>query len=207
MSRGKCSRQEEVFYTSAVGTNRLWDWDRKLRIINSSSPLQQVLFIITPQRLIKSAVFSSRCSAVVSEPLNSKVVKCMRHLIRLKCNPLSGKQLIWLIILLYLRTLRGFKILDLNTQTGWGRCAPDFVCLVGAEKYFTLDPSPGFLPNLVLCWRVGRKKSRTNKWTMSNRCNLWCSDAYFLLKLIYCDCRWNTFALFCFMLVFNNDQP
>lgn len=140
-----------------------------MQIINSSSPLQQVLFIITPERLIKSAVFSSRCSAVVSEPLNSKVVKCMRHLIRLKCNPLSGKQLIWLIILLYLRTLCGFKILDLNTQTAWGRCALDFVCLVGTEK----DP-------LILLWSFcliffyvkvsggikKKKKSRSNEQQM-----------------------------------------
>lgn len=120
MSRGKRSRQEEaMFHVSAAGTNRLWDWDKKLQIINSSSPLRPALFLITPERLIESAAFSSRCSAVVPEPLNNKVVKCMRHLIRLKRNPLSDKQLIWLIILLYLGS-RGFKILDLNTQTAWG---------------------------------------------------------------------------------------
>lgn len=147
-----------------------------MRIINSSSPLQQVLFIITPERLIRSAVFSSRCSAVVWEPLNSKVVKCMRHLIRLKCNPLSGKQLIWLIILLYLRTFRGFKILDLNTQTAWRRCAPDFECLVGAEKYFTLDPSLGFPPDFVLMLKGRKKKAELIS-------EPWETDATFSVRL------------------------
>lgn len=78
----------------------------------------------------------------------------MRHLIRLKCNPLSGKQLIWLIILDYLLTLHSAKIPDLNTQTAWGRFAWDSVRLLVAEKCFNLDPSLGFLPDLVFCQRV-----------------------------------------------------
>lgn len=73
----------------------------------------------------------------------------MRHLIRLKCNPLSGKQLIWLIILLYLLTLHSSKILDLNAQTAWRRCARHCVCLVVAGQCFKLDPSLGSLPDLV----------------------------------------------------------
>lgn len=142
-------RERRCFLPQRSAPDRLLDRDRKSRIISSSSPLRQVLSIITPERLIKTAAFSSRCSAVVSEPLNSKVVKCVRHLIRLKCNPLRGKQLIWLIILLYLLTLHSSKILDLNTQTAWGRSAWGLVRLVVAEKCFKLHPSLGFMPDLV----------------------------------------------------------
>lgn len=66
--------------------------------------------------------------------------KCVRHLIRLKRNPLSGKQLIWLIIRHYLLTPRSHKILDLNTQPAWDYCTQGFVCLVMAEKYLLFDP-------------------------------------------------------------------
>lgn len=64
----------------------------------------------------------------------------MRHLIRLKYNPLSGKQLIWPIILPYLLTPHSHKILDFNTQPAWDYCAEGFVCLVMAEKYLMFDP-------------------------------------------------------------------
>lgn len=64
----------------------------------------------------------------------------MRHLIRLKRNPLSGKHLIWPIILLYLLTPRSHKILDFNTQPAWDHCVDGFARLVMAEKYLTFDP-------------------------------------------------------------------
>lgn len=57
---------------------------------------------------------------------------CVRHLIRLNCNPLIGKQLIWLIILPYLLTLHSHKIQDFNTQPAWDYCVGGFVCLVMA---------------------------------------------------------------------------
>lgn len=64
----------------------------------------------------------------------------MRHLIRLKRNPLSGKQLIWLIIRYYLLTPHSHKILDFDTQPAWDYCAEGFVRLVMAGKYLMFDP-------------------------------------------------------------------
>lgn len=63
----------------------------------------------------------------------------MRHLIRLKCNPLSGKQLIWVIILPYFLPY-SHKILDFSTQPAWDYCIEGFVCLVMAERYLMFDP-------------------------------------------------------------------
>lgn len=80
------------------------------------------------------------CSFCYLETVASLSAKCVRHLIRLKCNPLNGKQLIWLIILLYLLTPRSHKILDFNTQPAWDYCAEGFVCLVMVEKYLMFDP-------------------------------------------------------------------
>lgn len=80
------------------------------------------------------------CSFCYLETVASLSGKCVRHLIRLKCNPLSGKQLIWLIILPYLLTPRSHKILDFNTQPAWDYCAEGFVCLVMVEKYLMFDP-------------------------------------------------------------------
>lgn len=68
--------------------------------------------------------------------------KCVRHLIRLRSNPLSGKQLIWLIILLYLLTPHSQKILDFSTQPAWDHCAVGFECLVMAEKYLMFSSLP-----------------------------------------------------------------
>lgn len=61
-------------------------------------------------------------------------------MIRLKRNPLSGKQLIWPIILHYLLTPCSHQSLDFNTQPAWDCCAEGFVCLVMAEKYLMFDP-------------------------------------------------------------------
>lgn len=89
---------------------------------------------------VPTKIFYQQLLSCYLESIAAQSGKCVRHLIRLKHNPLRGKQLICLIILYYLLTPHSHKILDFNTQPAWGHCAEGFVCLVMAERYLMFEP-------------------------------------------------------------------
>lgn len=73
------------------------------------------------------------------------IVVGVRHLIRLKLNPLRSKQLIWQIIQHHLLTPRCHTMLDFSTQPAWDQCAEGFVCLLMTKKVFCVWFPAGFV--------------------------------------------------------------
>lgn len=117
-------------------------WLRELNIKTNylSLPLQLPVSSLCLCFNFRQKYFHLQLLSCYLETVATQSGKCVRHLIRLKRNPLSGKQLIWLIILHYLLTPHTHKILDFNTQPAWDYCAEGFVRLVMAEKYLMFDP-------------------------------------------------------------------
>lgn len=119
------------------GSSSTWGYLKKIvneQIITTCG----AALLITMSALTK--IFYQQLLSCYLESIAAQSGKCVRHLIRLKHNPLRGKQLICLIILHYLLTPHSHKILDFNTQPAWDHCAEGFVCLVMAEKYLMFEP-------------------------------------------------------------------
>lgn len=146
--------------------------------------------------------FFYSCSVFTSRTIPPQNCQCVRHLIRLKHNPLSDKQLIWPIIVCYLLTLYSYKIQDFNTQSAWGHCAKGFLCLVMAVKYLMFDPSLAqcsfqYISVILLLIKYNSDKQNTDIM----RLFLWGHVSRFILSI--CNDVWHSADLSILEMLFN----